>query len=383
MFSAVTVPAHRTQNNDLSDDCPMNHGDFIEHNRCVSDGLSDETGALSQILAPEAQRKGTTGRLLQFLRLLDGDPSVALTIDVDQLTVTVPRRTLRLRQLAIRCGVSSPSTAGEWLRKWRDTGLLDHNSPTIYLAGLIAEGQHSQSAGAALSSSRSEEAHSDLPALDLLLTHLARAHEHGPESLIDHLGSLIESELSRSRGSTTEHRAGRAVTQPRVSSRDTERSEVVSSLPTVEKLTNSTPLLREEPTAQQPRESDKPRNRAEIETLLQPLLERCRDLGLPSMTQWQGVENALRGFDDNQIHYAQRVIKRQMNAAGAVPISSPIGLLVTQARAANPDYFNAPTPVSTFIEPPSEPVEDQPRWEQSKAAVAKIKANTNLRETNP
>ena len=373
MASAVNVPDQQDTAVDYPVVVPLAHS---PHNRTEAAGVPLISGgpsaALSAWLPPEFAPRGTTGRLVQLLRLLDEDPSIALQVNDGH--VKIPPTVLRLRQLALRCGVSSPSTAGEWLQKWRSRGFLHESpEPTINLRALTAPaGTLSGSRPSVEPPDREDQAAGtefvprspESEKLGLLLSYLERAHHSGHlvlaariELWVDDLLNPPAATEGRLRGGKPDQDAERATPTPRAP-RVTERSEVVS-FPSInqEVLTHS--LLEDRPersrdenaraTTARPEQPTPRRDRVQLHALLQPLLTIIHQLRLAPMTNYKGVETALRPFSDHQVEHAQRVIRRQMRADPATPISSPIGLLVAQARENNPDYFDAPPPVEELI----------------------------------
>ena len=67
------------------------------------------------------------------------------------------------------------------------------------------------------------------------------------------------------------------------------------------------------------------------------------------MTNWKGVEDALRPYTDHEVRHAQRLIWRQLDSISSTSITSPIGLLVREARIDGSEYFDAPPPVEDLI----------------------------------
>ena len=242
MASAVTVSDHSDNMGERPSAVspslghPLGHtGEFGPSVRVLESSGAEST-SFSRWLPATIQATGTDGRLVQLLRLLDEDPSVDLTVSNNGLVV-LPAQVLRLRQLAMRCGVSSASTAGEWLKKWRQAGYLLHSAtPTISMPTLLAgignrvEGAPRPEESAEITPATNVRA--ELPAvLDVVLGHLALARCERDTELVDQLADWAQDLIGACAGETERPRGFRAACtdqEPRGSSRGTERSEVVS-----------------------------------------------------------------------------------------------------------------------------------------------------------
>jgi len=372
MTSAVTVPDQR----DKMGECPVagpvapdrpsgQTSEFCPDVPMLQSVPTTRPGELGAWLPPDFVATGVRGRLVQLLRLLDNDAAIDVVVASDG-TVEIPAGVLRLRHLAARCGVSSASTAGEWLKKWRQAGYLHQSGrPVVDVAALTSDAsdpsaRHTQSPSEPSATDQSQT--SSRVTLDVLLTHLAQAHREERASLIARLDEwaalIVESHIEAAvlRGPVRGSRAVFAVPEPRGSARGTERSEVVSYSTSKEKLATSltdTNTARGAEPRKRAAQTEQPaarRNRDELFALVDPLLDSIRRLGLAPMTNWKGVEQALRPYTDHQVAHAQRLIRRQLNSTASTPISSPIGLLVREARAETTEYFDAPPPVTILID---------------------------------
>ena len=315
---------------------------------------------IGQLIPGEFRPKGVHGRIVQVIRSLDADPNIQLRVIGNE--IEVPSSSLTLRALAQRCGVSSPSSTRDWLKKWRADGMLHPDEPIIYIDAVLGNTPRSVP-----EPTNAPHALEETNTLDVILRHLAQAHQHNQPALAADLKELAVQVIG-ARGSGTENRAN----LQDVTARDTERSEVVSSSITKE-LTNysldSTGRASNSP-------AQTARSRTQLETLLQPLIEECSRRSLLGVTNADGASEALAPYSDEQVQQAQRLILADLRAGKGKPIQKPIGLLVKLANVGSPEYFTAPPPTPPIVATPAASADPrgEPDWATGRSGVAAIQA---------
>jgi hypothetical protein len=112
------------------------------------------------------------------------------------------------------------------------------------------------------------------------------------------------------------------------------------------------------------------RTPAQVEDLVQPLIDAANRCGLLGITDLAGLVAALAPYHDSQIRHAVNTTARMVRHGRVT--SSPIGWLTTKARQADPDFFPATPPADHPPPAPTEPEAEPPDQADLEAETAVV-----------